>query len=94
VGAERGWLGRWQGKSDTGTASIGQLHSGPELRTFWEGVCGEMDRFLGTMDDQKLQETLSTSARSDSHSASYWQMIQHVIDHSPYHRGRIVTMLR
>jgi uncharacterized damage-inducible protein DinB len=94
VGAERGWLSRWQGKSDTGTAIVSQLHSVPELRTFWEGVCDEMDRFLATMDDHKLQETLSTTARSGSHTTSYWQMIQHVIDHSSYHRGQIVTMLR
>jgi uncharacterized damage-inducible protein DinB len=53
-----------------------------------------MSQFLTTMDDQKLQDTLSTTARSGSHTASYAQMIQHVIDHSSYHRGQIVTMLR
>jgi uncharacterized damage-inducible protein DinB len=94
IGAERGWLSRWQGKSDTGTAAINQMHSVVELRAFWEDVCDEMSQFLSTMDDQKLQESLSTTARSGSHTASYAQMIQHVIDHSSYHRGQIVTMLR
>ncbi len=94
IGAERGWLSRWQGKSDTGTAAINQMHSVAELQAFWEGVCDEMSQFLTSMDDQKLQETLSTTARSGSHNASYAQMIQHVIDHSSYHRGQIVTMLR
>jgi len=94
IGAERGWLSRWQGKSDTGTAAINQMHSVAELRAFWEGVCDEMSQFLTSMDDQKLQETLSTTARSGSHTASYAQMIQHVIDHSSYHRGQLVTMLR
>jgi uncharacterized damage-inducible protein DinB len=94
VEAERHWLSRWQGKRETGTAAISQLHSVAELRTFWEGICDEMNQFLATLDDDKLQQTLSTTARSGSHTVSYWQMMQHVIDHSTYHRGQIVTMLR
>jgi uncharacterized damage-inducible protein DinB len=53
-----------------------------------------MSHFLTTLDDRKLQETLSTTARTGSYRSSYWQMIQHVVDHSSYHRGQIVTMLR
>jgi uncharacterized damage-inducible protein DinB len=94
IEAERGWLSRWQGKTETGTAVISQMRSVAELRAFWEGVCDEMDQFLAVLDDHSLQETLSTTARSGSHTASYGQMIQHVIDHSTYHRGQIVTMLR
>jgi hypothetical protein len=94
IGTERGWLSRWQGKGETGTAAISRMHSVAELRTFWEGVCDGMNQFLATLDDQKLQETLSTTARTGSYTASYGQMIQHVVDHSSYHRGQIVTMLR
>jgi uncharacterized damage-inducible protein DinB len=94
VGAERGWLSRWQGRHESGAEVISRIHSLAELRTFWEAVCDEMSRFLATLDDHKLQDTLSTTARSGSHTASYWQMIQHVVDHSSYHRGQIVTMLR
>jgi uncharacterized damage-inducible protein DinB len=94
ISAERGWLNRWQGKSDTGTAAIGQMHSVAELKAVWEGVCEEMEQFLGSMDEQKLQAPLATTARSGNHLATYAQMIQHVMDHSTYHRGQIVTMLR
>jgi uncharacterized damage-inducible protein DinB len=94
IGVERGWLSRWQGKRETGTAAASQMQSVAELRAFWEGVCDEMGRFLATLDDQKLQETLSTAVRTGSYTASYSQMIQHVIDHSSYHRGQIVAMLR
>jgi uncharacterized damage-inducible protein DinB len=94
IGAERGWLSRWQGGRETGTAAAGQTQSVAELRALCEGVCDERGRFLTTLDDRKLQETLSTTARTGSYTASYSQMIQHVIDHSSYHRGQIVTMLR
>jgi uncharacterized damage-inducible protein DinB len=94
IGAEKGWLSRWQGKSETGAAGISQMHSVAELRAYWENVCDEMSQFLTTLDDRKLQETLSTTTRTGSYTPSYWQMIQHVVDHSSYHRGQIVTMLR
>ena len=94
VGAEKGWLSRWQGKSETDTAAISQMHTLAELRVFWENLCDAMSHFLTTLDDRKLQETLSTTARTGSYRSSYWQMIQHVVDHSSYHRGQIVTMLR
>jgi uncharacterized damage-inducible protein DinB len=94
VGAEKGWLARWQGKSENGTAAISQMQSLAEIRALWENVCDEMSRFLATLDDGKLQEMLSTTARTGNYTTSYWQMIQHVVDHSSYHRGQIVTMLR
>ena len=94
IGAERGWLSRWQGKSESGTAAISQMHSLAEIHAFWDSVCAEMSHFLASLDDRKLQEALSTTARTGSYTISYWQMIQHVVDHSSYHRGQIVTILR
>jgi uncharacterized damage-inducible protein DinB len=94
IGAERGWLSRWQGRVETGTTATSQMQSVAELRAFWEGVCDEMSRFLTALDDQKLQDTLSATVRTGSYTTTYAQMIQHVIDHSSYHRGQIVTMLR
>jgi uncharacterized damage-inducible protein DinB len=94
VEVERHWLSRWQGKHETGTATINQMHSVAELRALWESVCDEMNQFLATLNDRRLQETLSYTGRTGSYTTSYWQMIQHVVDHSSYHRGQIVTMLR
>ena len=35
-----------------------------------------------------------TTSQGGQFADPYWQMIQHVVDHSSYHRGQIVTMLR
>jgi uncharacterized damage-inducible protein DinB len=94
VGTEKSWLCRWQRQPETGTAALRQIHSLAELRGYWEGVCAETSQFLATLDDRKLQETLTTSAATGTYTSAYWQMIQHVVDHSSYHRGQIVTMLR
>jgi len=65
------------------------------LRTAWEKVGYETARFLGTLTDKKLQETFTvTTAKGDSFTHIFWQALQHVVDHSTYHRGQVVTMLR
>jgi uncharacterized damage-inducible protein DinB len=94
VQVEKGWLRRWQRQPETVASPLSQLHSLAELRTYWEDVWAEMKRFLAGLDDRKLQETLTTTTLAGTFTAPYWQMIQHVVDHSSYHRGQIVTMLR
>jgi uncharacterized damage-inducible protein DinB len=94
VGVEKGWLCRWQHQPSTASAALSEIHSLAELQAYWEGVCDEMSQFLATLDERKLQEALSTTTPTGSYTTPYWQMIQHVVDHSSYHRGQIVTMLR
>jgi uncharacterized damage-inducible protein DinB len=94
VSAERFWLARWQKHPDPTTVMPQQVPSLGDLKTHWENTCEEMQQFLATLNDQKLQETLTTTAQVGTVSTPYWQMIQHVVDHSSYHRGQIVTMLR
>jgi uncharacterized damage-inducible protein DinB len=94
VGVEKGWLRRWLRQPETAAPLLSHMHSLAELRAYWEGVCAEMNQFLAALDDRKLQETLQTTTLAGTFTAPYWQMIQHVVDHSSYHRGQIVTMLR
>jgi uncharacterized damage-inducible protein DinB len=73
----------------------GQFASLSDLRMYWEKTGEEMIRFLETLTGQTLQEAVTTTnARGETFVAKSWQMIQHVVDHSSYHRGQIVTMLR
>jgi uncharacterized damage-inducible protein DinB len=94
VGTEKGWLCRWQGQPSAAAAELGRTKSLADLKASWEQVCVDMQQFLRTLDDQKLHQTLTTTARTGTYTSPYWQMIQHVVDHSSYHRGQVVTMLR
>jgi uncharacterized damage-inducible protein DinB len=94
VGAEKGWLCRWQRQPSTAAAALGRMTSLADLRAYWEPLCVDMQQFLTTLDDQKLHQTLTTTTHTGTYTSPYWQMIQHVVDHSSYHRGQIVTMLR
>ena len=34
------------------------------------------------------------STRGDAFTTPLWQQLQHVVNHSSYHRGQVVTLLR
>ncbi len=94
VGTEGLWLARWQKHPDPSAGLPSQGHSLADLRALWEQTRADMGQFLDGLNDQKLQEILTATTRAGTFSNPYWQMIQHVVDHSSYHRGQIVTMLR
>jgi uncharacterized damage-inducible protein DinB len=95
VGAEKIWLSRWLANPDAMILKAVDVGSLAELRSIWEKVGYDMAKFLGTMSDKKLQETFSMkTSKGTTLTHVYWQAIQHMVNHSSYHRGQITTMLR
>lgn len=95
VAAEKMWLSRFAGKPDAKMFSPADLPTLAEVKAQWEKNGYESAKFLGTMTDKKLQETFNmTNARGETVPVIYWQALQHIVDHSTFHRGQIVSMMR
>ena len=95
VAAEKIWLSRWIGKPDTSLLGPNDVGSLKELKEIWERVGYETAGFLGTMNDKKLQETFTyTTTEGKQYTNVIWQVFQHVVDHSTYHRGQVTTLMR
>ncbi len=95
VSAERIWLSRWLGTTDAAPLTPEQVPTLQLVKSTWEATGYEIAKFLGGMTDKKLQETFSAkSPKGVAYTHTYWQAIQHVVDHSTYHRGQIITMMR
>jgi uncharacterized damage-inducible protein DinB len=89
------WLSRWKGTPEEKLRDPGDFGSLADLKRFWEQIGYETARWLGTMSDRTLQETFTAAApRGGTYRHTYWQAFQHVVDHSTYHRGQIITLLR
>ncbi len=94
VGAEKIWVERFQGNPQP-FLKAEEITTATELRALWERVGYETARWIGTMTDKKLQEVFSMKTlKGDTHTHVYWQAFQHLVNHSTYHRGQIVTLLR
>jgi uncharacterized damage-inducible protein DinB len=94
VGAEKVWLERFQGDPKP-FLTQNPPNSLLELKSVWEKVGYDTAHWLGAMTDKKLNETFTMkTAKGDTYTHVYWQAFQHMVNHSSYHRGQIVTMLR
>lgn len=95
VGAEKIWLSRWLGTLGQGFLSEKDAPDFATLRGIWEKTGFETAKFLGTMNDKKLAASFSfKNMKGEQLTQTYWQAFQHVVDHSTYHRGQVVAMMR
>jgi len=94
VGAQKIWMERFQGAPQPFLSS-NPPKSLAELKTVWTKVGYDTAKWLGAASDARLRETFTmTTSSGQSFTHVYWQAFQHLVNHSSYHRGQIVTMLR
>jgi uncharacterized damage-inducible protein DinB len=95
VSAERIWLARLQGATEPPVLKETDTPTLAELRTVWEQVGYDMAKYLGGITDKKLGETIKApSPRGEVYTHQVSQVLSHVVDHSTYHRGQVITLMR
>jgi uncharacterized damage-inducible protein DinB len=95
VSAERIWLSRVQGAAEAPILEGTDVPTLASLRAVWEQVGYDMARFLGGITDKKLQESITArSPKGEMYTHTIGQVISHVVDHSTYHRGQVITLMR
>ncbi|HEU5262320.1 MAG TPA: DinB family protein [Gemmatimonadales bacterium] len=95
VWAEQLWLHRWLGKANPAVQQGKDLASLADARARWEDVEAERGRFLQGLTDAKLADSITIQPTTGgAYVHTYQQTLQHTVDHSSYHRGQIITMLR
>jgi uncharacterized damage-inducible protein DinB len=95
LGADWIWLERWRGHSPSGHPASWDQSTFPALRAAWAQVEDERDAFLAGLTDADLEREISyRNTAGQPFSSSFARMLRHVVNHSTYHRGQVVGMLR
>ncbi len=95
IGVERLWLSRLVGKPESSLMGLQEAPTLKQLKSTWEDVAARMARFLAKLDDKGLQQVVSyMTTEGEKFSNSNEQILQHVVNHSSYHRGQIAAMMR
>jgi uncharacterized damage-inducible protein DinB len=95
VWAEQLWLHRWLGKPAPGTPQGKDMAGLVDARVRWEEIDAARAVFLDGFTDKRLGDGITIQPTSGgAHRHTFRQMFLHSVDHSSYHRGQIVTMLR
>lgn len=94
VGAEKVWVERFNAKPQP-FLKAEEIPNAAALYAIWEKAGYETAKWLGLMTDKKLNDTFTMKTlKGDTFTHIFWQAFQHLVNHSTYHRGQIVTMLR
>lgn len=89
------WLTRWRGTSPTGVPPTWDLSSVLRIREQWGRVQADVDAFLQDLTADDLDTEVNyRNTRGVAHANPLWQLLRHVVNHSSYHRGQVVGMLR
>lgn len=95
LGAEWIWLERWNGRSPGGFPADWNLDDWVELERRWGEVEAAQGRFVGALTAADLGRAVDyRNTAGTPFVAPLGQLLRHVVNHSTYHRGQVVTMLR
>src|SRR5205085_6518900 len=65
------------------------------LRAKWAEVEREQTEFVEGVSEAALAQALAyVNTHGETWRYPLWQMMQHVVNHSSYHRGQVATLLR
>lgn len=94
-GAEWMWLERWHGRIPTALPSSGDFPDIESLRARWAEHERNLNAYIGSLTPSELQRVIRyKNTKGTPFEGPIGPMLQHVINHSTYHRGQITTMLR
>jgi uncharacterized damage-inducible protein DinB len=95
LAAEWIWLERWKGVSPNALLIPSDFPTVESLETRWAAVVGDYTEFIDGVTDGSLAAVIAyTNTRGEEWAYPLGQMLQHVMNHSSYHRGQVTTMLR
>jgi uncharacterized damage-inducible protein DinB len=95
VWAEELWLHRWLGMASPAVPQGRDLASLPDVRARWEAVEAERAPFLRELSEAKLASAIVVKpTMGGEYRHTLGETFRHVVDHSSYHRGQIITLTR
>lgn len=96
MGAEEIWLKRWKGINPTTFAKPEDYPTFDALTRHWEMVEHDMMDFVRALkSEDDIRKTITyKDLKGNEYFQPLWQLMQHLVNHTTYHRGQVVTMLR
>jgi uncharacterized damage-inducible protein DinB len=97
IGADHIWLQRMNKEKQENHVWLPAVYKGSkdEHIALWKKNSTSIKDFVESFDENNLQINLDFKRlNGDPYSMPYYELLAHVFNHSSYHRGQLVTMLR
>jgi len=95
IWAEWVWLERWHGRSRTELFTPEEFPSVSQCTTRWRQIQAAQEAFVAALAPDDLHRIVRyTNRKGEVWEYALWRQIHHVVNHSTYHRGQVINMLR
>jgi uncharacterized damage-inducible protein DinB len=95
LGSEWIWLERWKGVSPAHGVDEGEFKDVIALRARWKAIEQHRHSWFDNLDEAAVSKVIKyQNLKGKLFKAPLWQLVQHVCNHSTYHRGQVVAFLR
>jgi uncharacterized damage-inducible protein DinB len=92
--ADRVWLDRWMGKTPS-PLKAEHLPTIEVLKKQWDIYHFDVSSFIRSLTEEKVNGLLTyLDFKGNTYAQPLCQQMQHKVNHSSYHRGQIIMMLR
>jgi uncharacterized damage-inducible protein DinB len=89
------WFRRWVGESPKVILDENKFEDVDMIQSLWKELDLERDQFIDSLTGEKLESMFGYESLKGEHwEYAYGNAMQHVVNHSSYHRGQVVTLLR
>jgi uncharacterized damage-inducible protein DinB len=94
LSANKVWLNRWAGKTPE-PLKADDFPTIEVLKKAWDTYHFDCGNFSKSLSEDNLNASLQyVDFKGNSYNHPLYQQVQHKVNHSSYHRGQIVTLLR
>ena len=95
MSAEWVWLERCRGSSPKEMLPSSSFPTVSALRERWDEIHRQLSELVNTITEEILNTTISyVNFQGETWRYLFWQTMCHLFNHSTYHRGQAITMLR
>ena len=96
VSAEKYWVDHWEQAPEPTFLSMEFKGAKAELIEIWNKSSADIKTIVNGFSEEKYSQAISFKYPRDGRTGQmpFWQTVAHVINHSTYHRGQLVTLLR
>lgn len=95
VGAEDIWLQRLNGADPGKFMKKDEYPTYASVKTKWKEVDTGWQTYISSVKEDELPRTLVFhNLKGEQVTQKVWQSLQHLVNHSTYHRGQITTLIR
>jgi uncharacterized damage-inducible protein DinB len=95
LGSQRLWLARFEGKTLDRVPGLQDFPDFAALSAAWAETSAELGFFLASLTAEQVAAELTwASTEGVAYTRPLWQPVLHLVNHSTYHRGQVVALLR